>query len=211
MDLLILSILIIVSGRKKIFELSLGIEFANSQYDSRHYYTVARKEGAGTQKEVLTRLKIYTMLGKISVLILDDEKNSTEEIYEFLQKEGYNVFSAYSAKAGRTIIKRENIDVMILDIFLPDANGLDFLDKMRMEYPNTEVIMISGQGDVDSIIRSIRLGVVDFLRKPLRQIDLSSALARTKKIQKSCKITDWLEKQQMAGSGCPEMIQGSSC
>ena len=151
------------------------------------------------------------MLGKISVLILDDEKNSTEEIFEFLQKEGYNVFSASSAKEGQTVIRREKIDVIILDIYLPDANGLDFLDKMKREHPNTEVIMISGQGDVDSIIRSIRLGVVDFLRKPLRQMDLSSALARTKKIQKSGRIATWFEKRQKSNTGYSELVPGSAC
>ena len=140
------------------------------------------------------------MLEKISVLILDDEANSTEEIFEFLHKEGYTVFSANSAKAGQSIIKREKIDVIILDLYLPDANGLDFLGKIKAENPNIEVIMISGQGDVDSIIRSIRLGVVDFLRKPLRQIDLSSALARTKKIQQSYRIITWHEKKQLSHS-----------
>ena len=154
--------------------------------------------GSVTKGEVLTGLKTTKMLEKISVLILDDEANSTEEICEFLQKEGYNVFSANSAKVGQSIIKREKIDVIILDLYLPDANGLDFLGKIRAENPNIEVIMISGQGDVDSIIRSIRLGVVDFLRKPLRQIDLSSALARTKKIQQTYRIITWHEKKQLS-------------
>jgi DNA-binding NtrC family response regulator len=153
-----------------------------------------------TKSKILTGLKTDKMLEKISVLILDDETNSSEEIFEFLQKEGYKVFSANSAKAGQSILKREKIDVIILDIYLPDSNGLDFLGKIKSENPNIEVIMISGQGDVDSIIRSIRLGVVDFLRKPLRQIDLSSALARTKKIQQSYRIVTWHEKKQLTHS-----------
>jgi DNA-binding NtrC family response regulator len=140
------------------------------------------------------------MLEKISVLILDDETNSTEEIHEFLQKEGYTVYSANSAKTGQAIIDQKKVDILILDLYLPDANGLDFLGKVRAENPGIEVIMITGQGDVDSIIRSIRLGVVDFLRKPLRQIDLNAALARTKKIQQSYRIITWHEKKQVASS-----------
>lgn len=140
------------------------------------------------------------MLEKISVLILDDEANSTEEICEFLEKEGYDVHSANSSKAGYAIINREKIDIVILDLYLPDGNGLDFLGKIRAEQPSVEVIMITGQGDVDSIIRSIRLGVVDFLRKPLRQIDLNSALARTKKIQQSYRITTRHTKKQISRS-----------
>jgi DNA-binding NtrC family response regulator len=154
--------------------------------------------------EIKNGLKRNEMLEKISVLILDDESNSTEEIHEFLQKEGYNVFSANSAKAGLSIVKREKIDVIILDLYLPDSNGLDFLGKVKSENPNIEVIMISGQGDVDSIIRSIRLGVVDFLRKPLRQIDLNSALARTKKIQQTYRIITWHEKKKLSHAGQPE-------
>jgi DNA-binding NtrC family response regulator len=155
--------------------------------------------------EIINGLKRTAMLEKISVLILDDESNSTEEIHEFLQKEGYNVFSANSAKSGLSIVKREKIDVIILDLYLPDSNGLDFLGKVKSENPNIEVIMISGQGDVDSIIRSIRLGVVDFLRKPLRQIDLNSALARTKKIQQTYRIITWHEKKKQLHGTQPEL------
>jgi len=147
------------------------------------------------------------MLEKISVLILDDESNSTEEIFEFLQKEGYRVYSANSAKTGLAIVKREKIDVIILDLYLPDSNGLDLLGKVKTENPNIEVIMISGQGDVDSIIRSIRLGVVDFLRKPLRQIDLNSALARTKKIQQTYRIITWHEKKQLTRTHSMDFTQ----
>jgi DNA-binding NtrC family response regulator len=157
-------------------------------------------KGSETTTKKLTGLKTQAMLEKISVLVLDDEANSAEEILEFLQKEGYNVFSANSAKAGQAILKREKIDIILLDLYLPDANGLDFLGKIKTENPTIEVIMISGQGDVDSIIRSIRLGVVDFLRKPLRQIDLSSALARTKKIQESYRIITWHERKQLSHS-----------
>ncbi len=182
--------------------------FATVTYTSENInYPETRTVDSVTIRQILTGLKTHKMLEKISVLILDDEANSTEEIFEFLQKEGYTVFSANSAKAGQSIIKREKVDVIILDLYLPDANGLDFLGKIKAEYPNIEVIMISGQGDVDSIIRSIRLGVVDFLRKPLRQIDLSSALARTKKIQQSYRIITWHEKKQLSHSSELELSQ----
>jgi len=114
---------------------------------------------------------------------MDAEKNSCDEMQEFLQREGFIVLPAYSAAKGKLVLQKEQIDILILDIRLPDANGLELLKEYKSSYPIMEVIVISGHGDMDSVIQAMHLGVLDFLRKPLRQLDLRTAIERSQKIR----------------------------
>jgi DNA-binding NtrC family response regulator len=138
-------------------------------------------------KEILniksTVLKTRLMLKKITILIIDAERNSCTEMQEFLQKEGFIVLSAFSAAEGKLILQKMPIDILILDICLPDAIGLDLVKEYKSGYPKLDVIIISGFGDMDSVIQAMRLGTLDFLRKPLRQKDLRAAIERSQKIQ----------------------------
>jgi len=123
------------------------------------------------------------MLKKIKILLMDTEKNSCEEMQEFLQREGFIVLAAHSAAEGQLVLQRMPIDILILDIRLPDANGLEVLKESKSRYPKLEVIVISGHGDMDSVIQAMHLGALDFLRKPLRLMDLQSAIERSQKSQ----------------------------
>ncbi|TRZ76152.1 MAG: response regulator [Bacteroidetes bacterium] len=123
------------------------------------------------------------MLKKIKILLMDAEKNSCEEMQEFLQREGFNVLTAHSAAEGKLVLQEMPIDILILDIRLPDANGLEVLKENKSRYPKLDVIVISGHGDMDSVIQAMHLGALDFLRKPLRLMDLRSAIERSQKIQ----------------------------
>ncbi len=114
---------------------------------------------------------------------MDAEKNSCDEMQEFLQRKGFFVLSAHSASEGMLILQMKQIDILILDIRLPDANGLELLKDYKSRYPIMDVIVISGHGDMDSVIEAMHLGVLDFLRKPLRQMDLLKAIERSQKTQ----------------------------
>jgi len=114
---------------------------------------------------------------------MDSEKNSCDEMQEFIQREGFIVLTAHSAAEGQLVLQRMPIDILILDIRLPDANGLEVLKESKSRYPKLEVIVISGHGDMDSVIQALHLGALDFLRKPLRLMDLQSAIERSQKSQ----------------------------
>lgn len=114
---------------------------------------------------------------------MDSEKNSCDEMQEFIQREGFIVLTAHSAAEGQLVLQRMPIDILILDIRLPDANGLEVLKESKSRYPKLEVIVISGHGDMDSVIQAMHLGALDFLRKPLRLMDLQSAIERSQKSQ----------------------------
>ena len=114
---------------------------------------------------------------------MDAEKNSCEEMQEFIQREGFIVLTAHSAAEGHQLLQEKPIDILILDIRLPDANGLEVLKENKSRYPKLEVIVISGHGDMDSVIQAMHLGALDFLRKPLRLMDLRSAIERSQKFR----------------------------
>jgi DNA-binding NtrC family response regulator len=117
----------------------------------------------------------------ITVLVIDDEKSFTEEMQELLQKTGYKAFIANTARQGLNILKCQVIDLLILDIRLPGVNGLDILKDVRVIYPKMEVIIVSAHGDMESVIRAMRLGALDYLRKPFRHVDFQIAIERTQK------------------------------
>ncbi len=117
----------------------------------------------------------------IKVLILDDEIDFTNEISDYLQNSGFVPFSANTTQEGYTILSKNEIDLLILDVRLPGANGLDILKNVKTLYPSIEVIMVSAHGDMDTVIQSVRLGAFDYLRKPLRYIDIQIAIERTQK------------------------------
>ncbi len=149
-----------------------------------------------------------TNLQNIKVLIIDDEKNFTEEIQEFLLKRGFTAFVANTAKLGLSILKSEKIDLLILDVRLPGINGLDILKEVKISTPDIEVIIVSAHGDMDTVIKSMRLGAFDYLRKPFRLIDIQIAIERTKKfLHLHQQIRQMQEKNSLISKSLEEKIE----
>ena len=118
---------------------------------------------------------------KLQVLILDDEKSFREEISEFLTENGFVVFKASLPSEAFAILKKQEIDVAIVDIRLPEMDGLTVLEKIKSSYSEIEVIMITGHGDMNSVINAMRLGASEFFTKPFRLLEIKSAIERTKR------------------------------
>ncbi|MBC8383072.1 MAG: sigma-54-dependent Fis family transcriptional regulator [Candidatus Cloacimonetes bacterium] len=118
---------------------------------------------------------------ELKILILDDETGYREGIEEYLLTQGFTVFMAEKPLEGFQILKDEPFDIVILDIKLPEMNGVQVLRKIKKSYPETEIIMITAHGDMDSVIESLRYGASDFFTKPFRLIDLKTAIERTKR------------------------------
>jgi len=117
----------------------------------------------------------------IRILVLDDEKVFRKEIKEFLDGEGFTALTAERPSEAFEILKENQIDIMILDLRLPEMDGLQVLEKVKNEYPDIEVIMITGHGDMDAVINAMRLGAVEFFPKPFRLLDMRAAIQRTKR------------------------------
>jgi len=144
---------------------------------------------------------------KIKILILDDEKQFTEELSGFFLDSEFEPFEANTAAEGKKILSGHAIDLLILDVRLPGVNGLDILKEVKVQYPEMEVIIISAHGDMDTVIKSMRLGAFDYLRKPFRFIDIQIAIERTQKylqLQRKLKLME--EKNSLISKTLEEKI-----
>jgi DNA-binding NtrC family response regulator len=145
---------------------------------------------------------------KITVLVIDDERSFTEEMNEMLQKKGHKVYIANTARQGMNILKCHEIDLLILDIRLPGTNGLDLLKELKTIYPTLEVIIVSAHGDMESVIRALRLGATDYLRKPFRHLDFQIAMERTQKfLALKRKLQVMEEKNSLISKALGEKIE----
>ena len=101
------------------------------------------------------------------ILIIDDEREICKAVADILQDEGHRVSVAHDAQTGLKLIAKEMPEVCLLDVWLPDQDGLAVLEKIRASGSDVCVVMISGHGNVEMAVRATRLGAVDFLEKPL--------------------------------------------
>ncbi|RPH34507.1 MAG: sigma-54-dependent Fis family transcriptional regulator [Bacteroidales bacterium] len=117
----------------------------------------------------------------LKILVLDDERVFRDEIKEFLETDGFEVYLAAKPSAAFDVLRQAEIDIMILDLKLPEMDGISVLQKVKEQYSDVEVIMITGHGDMDAVIQAMRFGAVEFFPKPFRLIDMKAAIQRTKR------------------------------
>ncbi len=105
------------------------------------------------------------------ILIVDDEADIRESLETILREEDYTIASAPTIADARSALRDADFDAVLLDIWLPDGDGLDLLAEISASKhrpaPPPEVIMISGHGTIESAVRATKLGAYDFLEKPL--------------------------------------------
>lgn len=111
-----------------------------------------------------------------SVLIVDDDSRFTEKVKTFLEKEGYDVLTAQNGQKGLEIINFNKIDVIMADIEMPVMNGIELLERAKRLYRDIEVIMITGYGDEELAVKSLRQGATNYLRKPIDLEELGIAI-----------------------------------
>jgi DNA-binding NtrC family response regulator len=149
-----------------------------------------------------------TKQDKIEILILDDEKQFTEELNEFFENSGFASFEANTEEKARDILASHSIDLLILDVRLMGVNGLDILKEIKVQFPNLEVIVVSAHGDMDTVIKAMRLGAFDYLRKPFRHIDMQIAIERTQKyMQMQRKLKQMEERNSLISKTLEQKIQ----
>jgi two-component system, NtrC family, nitrogen regulation response regulator NtrX len=102
-----------------------------------------------------------------TVLIVDDEPGIVQSLNGILSDEGFEVLSAGGGRKALEIIKETIPDIVLLDIWMPDIDGIETLKNIRELYPSLQVIMISGHGTIETAVKATKLGAYDFIEKPL--------------------------------------------
>lgn len=121
------------------------------------------------------------------VLVIDDEKPTLGMFRLILSACGHNVLTAENGSEGLEIYRREKPPIVLTDIKMPGMDGLEVLEEIKGIDPDTEVIVITGHGDMDLAVKALNLNATDFINKPIQRIDLDSALKRAEERLKSAK------------------------
>ncbi|MFW5736714.1 MAG: sigma-54-dependent transcriptional regulator, partial [Halanaerobium sp.] len=111
---------------------------------------------------------------KNKVLIVDDEKNIRLTLKTALSKAGYEVETAVNGEDGLSKLEEEGFPVILLDMKMPGMDGIQFLKEITNEDLETKVIMITGYGSVETAVETLKLGAVDYLRKPFKPEEIIS-------------------------------------
>lgn len=104
---------------------------------------------------------------KASILVIDDEEGIRFSLRGILEDEGYTVYDVPSGKKALALLKKQQIDICFLDVWLPEMDGLEVLQIIQEQYPDILIVMISGHATVETAVKAIKLGAYDFIEKPL--------------------------------------------
>ncbi|UCE54082.1 MAG: response regulator [Desulfobacterales bacterium] len=115
---------------------------------------------------------------KTRVLLVDDEEQFVQALSERLALRDYDITTSLSGDDALKKIKRYNYDVVILDVAMPGIDGIYALREIKKMKPLTEVIMLTGQGTVETAIEGMKLGAFDFLMKPCNTEDLDTKIKK---------------------------------
>ena len=104
---------------------------------------------------------------KTTIMIVDDDRDVRQSIMDVFGDEGYEVYGAGGGQDALDIVNRENIDLIFLDIWMPDLDGMQVLQQLKAIHPEIPVVMISGHGTIETAVQSTKLGAFDFIEKPV--------------------------------------------
>jgi len=118
---------------------------------------------------------------KSSLLVVDDKESNRDLLARRLYKQGFNVEMAENGQYALRLIRKQNFDLVLLDIIMPEMDGYQVLAEIKADpkLNHIPVIMISALDEIDSVVRCIKMGAEDYLQKPFNQIILNAKISAT--------------------------------
>jgi len=140
----------------------------------------------------------------MNILIVDDEKNIRLALANVLRDEGYTIVEAETGEAALNQLPGGPVDLVLLDVKLPGIDGLSVLAQIKTHYPDLDVVMISGNSDIQTAVEAVKRGAYDFMEKPL---SLPKILVTVKNIAERRRLlhtyqaaaANWGLSQQLVG------------
>jgi DNA-binding NtrC family response regulator len=127
------------------------------------------------------------MVGKVRILVVDDELVIRESLHGWLKKSGYQVDTAEGGSAALAMLEKTSYDLLFLDIMMPVMSGIEVLEVVKEDYPQTLVVMITAYGSVETAVQAMKRGANDYLMKPFDPDQLSLL---TEKLMQQKRIMD---------------------
>ncbi len=145
-------------------------------------------------------------MSKGKILIVDDEKLVRWSLQEDFQKEGYQVDVAEDGREALARIEKEQYDLILLDIRLPDISGIEVLQKVRQRVPHLTVVMMTAYGDIETAVKAMKAGAFDFITKPFNLGEIRMRVERSLETLRLKEEVSYLRRFQREQLGVDRFI-----
>jgi len=152
-------------------------------------------------------------MDKRNILVIDDDENIIQVLKTYLEEQcGFHVVTSFNAMEGLTKLVEEEIQIVISDINMPGMSGMEMVQRIKNNYPQIDIIMISGKGDAEDIVKAMKIGADNYITKPfeleqvekvIRELVVKKKTSETaKKVEKSMQsIGDYSLIKQIGSGG----------
>src|SRR5437867_4190328 len=144
--------------------------------------------------------------GHIRVLVAEDEEHLGQILSTFLCGRGHQVLTVSDGRAALEALRAESFDVALLDIVMPELDGLEVLRQVREEPEAPEVIIITGNGTIETAITAMKLGAYDYMSKPYRMAEIDVLVRRAWEKRQLAKENQYLHSRLSRIDAAPEII-----
>ncbi|GMR18390.1 MAG: sigma-54 dependent transcriptional regulator [Gammaproteobacteria bacterium] len=146
------------------------------------------------------------------ILVVDDEPDIRRLVQEILEDENYDVITAENAAAARTSVSQSHPDLVLLDIWMPDVDGISLLKEWSSSgHLDAPVVMMSGHGNIETAVEATRLGAYDYIEKPLSMskllVTIDRALQSSKLRQENLRLKNRIEPVSVLTGRTPVMVE----
>jgi two-component system, NtrC family, response regulator HydG len=131
----------------------------------------------------------------IRVLVVDDDAPHAEAVAETLERVGYSCTLATSGKAGLALIEEREFDIVLTDLIMQDAGGMEILKKTKEEQPDAEVVILTGHATIPTAVSAMQAGATTYLTKPLDIGELRTVVDKASQAQRLARSNIELQKQ----------------
>jgi two-component system response regulator AtoC len=141
-----------------------------------------------------------------SILVVDDERLIRWSLEQHLRREGYSVQSVETGSEALQRVQAETPDLILLDVRLPDGDGVDFLERLRAADPECQVILMTAHGGVSSAVRAMKLGAQDYVSKPFDMEELTLAIRKVLDTRALRREVARFQEEAAQGSALDDLI-----
>ena len=144
-----------------------------------------------------------------TILIVDDEP-SVVASFRLILKDSHKVIGANSGKEALSLLEKERVDLMLLDLIMPEMDGMELLKKLQISYEEIGVLVVTAVKDVKSIVKAVKLGALDYIIKPFEVEDIKISVEKALKFKSLTTEVRYLRSEFSRGYAIGKLIYGQS-
>lgn len=144
-----------------------------------------------------------------TILVIDDELGVVESL-RFILKDSYKVISAQNGKEALSLLDKERVDLVVLDLIMPEMNGMEFLRRLQFSRLEVGVIVLTAVKDCNSIVEAVRLGALDYIIKPFDAEDIRITVEKALQFRNLTREINYLRSEFNKGHSLDKLILGHS-